>query len=218
LDIPGGTVCAAQDSPAPIVTPPPGFTGSCDICNFNRGGPGRTLEDLLDEVAGAVGTPASVLAGMLNFEGYVPDNPDPSKRHVFSYSDEEIAEISAPGASMPYCAQSYVGARGPCQFMPSQWGAYGDTVKSYGYTHTPNICNLRDCLYASAAKMKNDAGNLGSACGYNNDTPPPAGSCNWTNDNAAKSAYHYYGACTDNYVTTVVNYYNNYTCQTGEPL
>ncbi len=217
LDIPGGSVCSGQDNPDPIVTPPPGFTGSCTICNFNRGGPGRALEDLLDEVAGAVGTPASVLAGMLNFEGYVPGNPDPNKRHIFNYSDEEIEEISAPGTAMPYCAESYVGARGPCQFMPSQWDAYGATVNGYGYAHTPNICNLRDCLYASAAKMRNDAGILGQACGYNNETPPPAASCAWTNGNAAKSAYHYYGACTDNYVTTVVNYYYNYTCQTGGP-
>ena len=210
LDIPGGSVCANQASIVPVVTPPPSFTGSCKVCNFNRGGPGRALEDLLDEVAGAVGTPASVLAGMLNFEGYEPANP---VRHIFNNTDEQIISISTPGQTDPYCATSYVGAQGPCQFMPSQWAAYGSTVNNYGYNHTPNICNLRDCLYAAGAKLRDDAGRLGSACGYDNLTPPPSGSCQWTGANSAKGAYHYYGACTDNYVSTVVNYYYNYTCQ-----
>ena len=114
---------------------------------------------------------------------------------------------------MGNCAESSAGAKGPCQFMPSQWTAYGGSINNYGYTHPPNICNLRDCLYAAATKLREDAGRIGTACGYDNTTAPPAGSCQWTGANAAKGAYHYYGACSDNYVATVVNYYYNYTCQ-----
>lgn len=212
LDVPGGDICATQASTSPIITPPPTFTGECTLCNFPRGS--TALRNLLDEVGNAVKTPASVLAGMLNFEGYVPGNPDPNKRHIFNYTDTEINEISTPGVAMPYCAESYAGARGPCQFMPSQWETYKNTVNSYfSPSHTPEICNLRDCLYAAGAKMREDAGRLGNACGYDNAATPPTGSCNWTGPNAAKSAYHYYGACSDNYVATVVNYYYNYTCQ-----
>lgn len=220
LDVPGGTICAAAAAETPVITPPPTFTGECTLCNFPRGS--TALHNLLNEVGNAVKTPASVLAGMLNFEGYIPkgypaSEPDPDKRkyRIFDLTDAEINDISAPGGTMgESCAESYAGARGPCQFMPSQWETYKNTVNSYfSPSHTPEICNLRDCLYAAAAKMREDAGRLGNACGYDNATAPPAGSCNWTGPNAAKSAYHYYGACTDNYVSTVVSYYYNYTCQ-----
>lgn len=239
---PGETIPPDPIPPEPFVTPPPepppGFSGTCTVCSPAAPALGPALKNLLDTVGNAMKVPASVLTGMLRFEGSdwdyeTRDFLSPWK-HVFYYPEAVIQQISQSGATNPYCVSSTAGARGPCQFMPNQWTLYGGTIKNIlgDPAYVPDICNLRDCLYAAAAKMRFDAtwltyrdghyirtGNLPADCGgYYLDGTQPLNECNWSLANVAAAGYHYYGACTDNYATTLVNYYLNKSCSTGGPL
>lgn len=206
----------------PPVTPPATFSGTCTLCNQTFAST-QALKDLLDQVGNTMKVPASVLTGMLRFEGgnFATSSSPYPYNHIFKYPDDLIQQISVSGGRDPNCAQSSAGAVGPCQFMDSAWSTYGNTIKTIvgDPNYTPDRCNLRDCLYATAAKMKHDAVDnppmtLGQGCGgYTTTATLPADSCNWTLGNVAAAGYHYYGNCTANYSTTLVNYYLNKSCQ-----
>ncbi len=218
-DLPPDTL-PPEPTVTPPLSPPPGFTGTCSLCNQTFAST-HALKDLLDLVGNTMKVPASVLTGMLRFEGgnfATAADPYPYN-HIFKYPDDLINQISQNDGRDPNCAISYAGAVGPCQFMDGAWNTYGSTVNGVlgNPSYVPDRCNLRDCLYAAAAKMRHDGtdnppATLGAACGgYYNSTPVP-GDCNWSLANVAAAGYHYYGACTANYASTLVNYYLNKSC------
>ncbi|OGY21514.1 MAG: hypothetical protein A2126_04245 [Candidatus Woykebacteria bacterium GWB1_45_5] len=107
--------------------------------------------------------PAAVIAGIATREG----------PQIFSYTDEEILQYSAPGGEDPYnnsspndssiddCNVSWAGAMGPMQFMPGTWDGSGGRYKEAVNIATnegrdPDVCNIKDAIYAAAWKLKCD--------------------------------------------------------------
>lgn len=154
-----------------------------------------SLTGIFNEVGSKVGVPAKILEAVMRIEY-------PS---TFNLSSSEIASYSQPGNMIPDCGPNLCSAAGPMQmtigiddqgdyscprcgagFCPNAWSSYGSSINSYGtYTHDPLPCNLKDNVYASAAKLRNDSGA--------NDPS------DWTQDQVYRAAESYYGSCSENY-------------------
>lgn len=115
-----------------------------------------------------------------------------------------VAEYSRPGGRLPpgnKCV-SYAGAKGPFQFIDSTWARYASAVNRFGgYTHTPNVFNIRDSAYAAAEYLKSMA--------------HAASPTQWTKDEVYRAAGGYCGsqcrpdrACGADYCGGVWGYYS----------
>mgnify|MGYP001594656622 FL=1 len=151
------------------------------------------LNDIFNEVGQKVGVPPKILEVVMKIE--MPS--------TFDLSSEQIANYSAPNRTWPSCGPNVCSAAGPMQmtigvdangnklcprcgvgFCPNAWSSYGRAVNSFGgYNHQANPCNIRDNIYGSAAKLKNDSG--------------ASGSSNWTREQVYQAAARYYGSCSD---------------------
>jgi hypothetical protein len=153
------------------------------------------LSDIFNEVGQKVGVPPKILEAVMQIE--MPS--------TFNLSSEQITDYSTPTHYWPSCGPNLCSAAGPMQmtigvddngntlcpacgagFCPNAWASYGDAVNSFGgYSHQANPCNIRDNVYGSAAKLKNDS--------------KAADSLNWTQAEVYRAATRYYGSCGDNY-------------------
>lgn len=154
----------------------------------------RNLREIFEDVEQKVQIPAKIVEGTL-----VVESPS-----TFNFSEDEIQSYSQPGAVIPGCRPNACSAVGPMQMTtgidnngssrcggcglnqcPNAWSGYGNSVNTYGgYGHSSSPCNLRDSIYAGAAKLKKDSGNVGGP---------------WTQEQVYRAARSYYGSCSDNY-------------------
>ncbi len=158
-----------------------------------------SLQNLISEVSQNVGIPRGVIEAVLKIE-----NPA-----VFYLTENQIKEYSSPGKTWPNCGPNQCSATGPMQITtgkdnkgsplcgqccwqgrcldtrggcPNQWSLYKTAVNLYGkFNHSPNVCNIRDNIYAGASKLKHDSGS---------DNPVV-----WTKEEVFKAARAYYGDC-----------------------
>lgn len=155
----------------------------------------KSLRELFSEIESKTKVPARIIEGVMLVE---------SPSLLASLTEEEVSVFSQPGASLPSCQPNVCSAAGPMQMTtgidnkgsstcsecglsqcPNAWAGYGNSVNEYGgYSHQSNPCNLRDNVYAAAAKIKKDSGNTGGA---------------WTQDQVSRAAERYYGSCSDRY-------------------
>ena len=158
------------------------------------------LAELFTEVGQKVGVPPRIIEGVMMIE-------DPS---VFSLSQQEIAQYTTPGNTIPGCKPNQCSASGPMQMTigtdgngssscsgccwngrclsscPNAWLSYGGSVNTYGgYSYASNPCNLKDNVYAAAAKLKSDSGATSAS--------------SWTQEQVYKAGKSYYGNCTAAY-------------------
>ena len=152
------------------------------------------LDQIFTEASQKVGVPKRILEAIVTIEN----------ASTFRLSSEEITQYSKPGNYWPKCGPNHCSATGPTQITigidhkgspkcsscgsitacPNQWLIYGKAVNKYaGDSHQALPCNIRDNIFASAAKLKNDS----------RASDPQ----NWTKDQVYKAARHYYGNCTD---------------------
>lgn len=163
-------------------------------CSLNSNAPGSgALKELMINASQWAGIPPAVLAGVASIEG----------GHLFGYSDQQIQQFSAPGAQDPTnCASNGCGARGPMQFlnngvatdcgqytgqvMPDVWGAYRGAVNQAipSEQRDPNVCNIKDSLYAAAWKIKGDSQTSAEQ------------TCVWDEQTVNRVGLAYYGDCT----------------------
>lgn len=154
-----------------------------------------SLNDIFNEVGQKVGVPPKILEAVMKIE----------MRPAFNLSPQQIADYSTPNHYWPGCGPNLCSATGPMQmtigidnngytncpscgagFCPNAWASYGSTVNSFGgYAHQSNPCNIRDNVYGSAAKLKNDSG--------------ATDSLNWTQPEVYLAGVRYYGSCDDEY-------------------
>ncbi|KKR71701.1 hypothetical protein A3A55_00540 [Candidatus Roizmanbacteria bacterium RIFCSPLOWO2_01_FULL_40_14] len=167
----------------------PGPTGG--VTNPNVTG---SLRELIMQVASVFGVPWQVLEATLHIEG----------EHVFGLSSDEIIQYQEPNAQVPTnCNPNVCSAAGPMQFTtgydnlgtprctacglatcPNAWSSYQNAVtEKVNDGRMPNVCNLKDSLYAAAKKLKNDSGT-----GTSETT--------WNKTAVTKAAQAYYGSCT----------------------
>lgn len=153
------------------------------------------LNDIFNEVGQKVGVPPKILEAVMTIE--MPS--------TFNLSSQQIADYSSPGNYWPACGPNICSAAGPMQmtigiddngdtscpvcgagFCPNAWASYGEAVNSYGgYPHQANPCNIRDNVYGSAAKLRNDS--------------QATTSSDWTQEQVYRAATRYYGSCDDKY-------------------
>lgn len=186
---PGGTAGEAATSNAPNApasqSAPPTATSV------------KTFRELFNEIGGKMGIPPRLLEGVL-----VIEHGD----YLLNFTSDQVNAYSAVGAVIPKCGPNNCSAAGAMQMTigvddrgssvcahcgsgltqcPNMWGAYGRSVNTNGgYTHAPNPCNLRDNIYAAAAKIKSDSGNTGGA---------------WTREQVFSVGLHYYGSCSERF-------------------
>ena len=72
-----------------------------------------------------------------------------------------------------------------CSQKPDAWNQYKGTILAYQNDgRTPNVCNLKDAIFAGGAKLKNDSGTLANTM------------TEWSKAEVYLSAQRYYGSCT----------------------
>jgi hypothetical protein len=124
--------------------------------------------------------------------------------HIFSLSSTDVVAYQHPGAQVPVnCTPNSCSAAGPAQFTtgrdgrgstscsgcglsscPNAWASYsGAVLQAVTDGRTPNVCNLKDSIYAASKKLKNDSRTL-------------ANDKDWTYTDVYKAAQAYYGSCT----------------------
>ena len=144
-----------------------------------------SIDAIFNEVANKVGVPAALPKAVMQKECNA----------IFSLSSEEITQFSLPGQGIspthnavgPCYDNNYVPGHccwGPMQFYDTTWTENATAVNEFGgYSHTPNVENIRDSVYGAAKKLKHDGGG-----GDVN---------NWTKDQFFLAFRSYYGACGD---------------------
>lgn len=157
--------------------------------------PPSNLNDIFNEVGQKVGVPPKILEAVMKIE--MPS--------TFNLSPQQIIDYSTPTHYWPACGPNICSAAGPMQmtigidgngntlcpacgagFCPNAWASYGGAVNSFGgYLHQANPCNIRDNVYGSAAKLKNDS--------------QATDSINWTQEQVYQAATRYYGSCASGY-------------------
>ncbi|QQG44515.1 MAG: hypothetical protein HYW86_01190 [Candidatus Roizmanbacteria bacterium] len=160
----------------------------------------KSLRELFSEIEKKVQIPARIIEGVMLVESPGLLNPESPN----FLTDEQVQEYSRPGAVIPGCRANACSAMGPMQMTtgidnsgssscsdcglnvcPNAWAGFGDSVNTFGgYSHLSNPCNLRDNIYAAAAKLKDNSG---------------AGSGVWTKEQVYRAAERYYGSCSDKY-------------------
>lgn len=142
------------------------------------------LSLIFNEVAGKINMPAKLLSGVMKIECPA----------IFQLSDQEIATYSQPGQGIPAsgktarCYRNNVGAMGPMQFMSGTWPGYANAVNKFGgYTHKPNVENIRDSAYAGARMYYLNSGKTEAE-------RPKAGQA-WSRDQVLRSVICYNAGC-----------------------
>ncbi|OGK60392.1 hypothetical protein A3G67_00770 [Candidatus Roizmanbacteria bacterium RIFCSPLOWO2_12_FULL_40_12] len=119
------------------------------------------IDEIFNEAGGKVGTPPKMLKAIMSIEC----------GRLLGAPPQEIASYSAPGAGLPpshFCYRNRGGypAFGPMQFVPGTFARYGSSVNRLGgYTHRPNIQNIRDSVYAAAELFLLNSGATGGNWG-----------------------------------------------------
>jgi len=153
----------------------------------------HSRRDVLERI-GATGTAAVAVTGLSGSAAAAPGSI-PS-----NYLTEYRAAGDAYGIDWTYlagvgwvetqhgtyesgCAESYAGAKGPMQFMPSTWDAYGVDGDGDGYA---DICNYKDAIPAAANYL------TASGAPENWDDALYAYNHSWSYVNDVKDAAAYY--------------------------
>lgn len=183
--------------PIPIGPPASNITPGTGVFEALGNPRSEQLKSLIITAASAFGVPVPVLAGVAWTEGV----------HMWGFSDEEIANYSAPGAQDPQnCEVNGCGARGPMQFlaggyaqdcgiftgeaMPDVWAGYKEAVnEATNEGRTTNICNIKDAIYAASKKIK-----AGSGIQTNNPT-------DWDQQAVFSAIQSWYGSCKNDSIT-----------------
>ncbi|MBI4137198.1 CHAP domain-containing protein [Candidatus Roizmanbacteria bacterium] len=179
------------------VTPTPTLIpGTTPDPNGGTGDPLITgsLRTLIVQASGAFDVPWQVLEAILRIEG----------DHTFNLSPEEVVQYQQPGAQVPTnCGPNACSAAGPMQFTtgidsngsqscsacgltqcPKTWFSYDDSVLQIEDDgRTPNVCNLKDAIYAGSHMLKDRSGSAD-------------GDTEWSRVEVNKAAQAYYGSCT----------------------
>ncbi len=149
-----------------------------------------TLTGIFDEAGNKVGAPPIILRTVMQVEcGW-----------IFNFTTAKIADASKPGGGLqpgdPCYGANSAGAIGPMQFLASTWPPYSTAVNRYGgYSHTPNIRNIRDSTYAAAEKLRKDS---------------LAFSINWKYEHVRRAIICYNAGCSrlDNPPASTIEYFN----------
>lgn len=111
-------------------------------------------------------------------------------KHMFTFPSDKIREYSTPGNGLPQDDSCYstnldsTCCLGPAQLKQQSWMIYATSIKELGgYSHEPNVENIRDSIYAAAKKMKVDGGG--------------ASPNNWTKNQFQSALQKYYSLCDD---------------------
>lgn len=171
--------------PAPSSTPFPPFVP--------QAGGASSVRQLNKEVGAFYKMPWQVLEAILKIEG----------SHVFTLSEKEVIRYQQPGVKVPTnCTPNICSAAGPVQFTtgrdnrgstrcsgcglsscPATWNAYRNAVlEAVSDGRTPNVCNLKDSVYAAGKMLKKNSGTSSSKA-------------DWTYNEVWKAAKSYYGSC-----------------------
>ncbi len=159
--------------------------------------PPRSLEEVFTEVSQKVGVPKRILEAIVKIE--LPA--------TFRLPADKIALYSTPGNYWPSCQPNECSATGPTQMTigfdnqgsptcssccwqgrclnscVNQWRVYGNAVNTFtGEGHQPHPCNIRDNIFAAAAKLKNDSG--------------ASNPISWSKEEVFRAGKRYYGDCT----------------------
>jgi hypothetical protein len=138
----------------------PDIKGECEYGNCWLEFPSLLMQEIFESAASFYNVPTAVLAGIFYSEGGF-------NRPLYDWaSDEFIMQVSGPGCEVPQCDDynvSSAGAKGPWQFIPSTWAAYGDAVlDAIDDGREPNVCNLVDSTFAAAKKLARESGGAAS--------------------------------------------------------
>gem|GEM_PF-3663097 len=156
-----------------------------------------SFREIFNEVGGKMGIPPRLLEAVQAIE---------HGDYLTNFTPEQVNTYSTPGNVIPRCGPNSCSAAGPMQMTmgiddrgssvcahcgagltqcPNMWGAYGKSINTNGgYSHVSNPCNLRDNIYAAAAKIKSDSGNKGGI---------------WTKEQVFAVGLHYYGSCSERF-------------------
>lgn len=152
-----------------------------------------SLGEIIKASSDWTGVPWGVIEAMAMIEG----------RHLFNYSDDQIQKYSQPGEKDPInCSPNICSAAGPmqlttgkenadcekcpaaCDYDPNAWEAYKNAVnEATGEGRKPEVCNIKDSIFAAAKKMKIDSG---TPFGEKGD---------WGKETVRRVATRYYGEC-----------------------
>ena len=166
----------------------------------------ETLKDLFINAGTSYGVPAPIIASISLIEFSA----------TWQLSDDKVQEYSQPGAKYPEsCNEKKEEIKdpdtgeitetkiwnGPMQLLTTEWEKYKNAVTdSTGESRTPEICNIKDSIYAAAKKIKNDSG----------IDPSLDGCFIWEQAEVIKAAEAYFGQCEEdgvNYCDQVWQYY-----------
>ena len=155
--------------------------------------PAASLRDVFDLAETWAEVPWGVIEAVARIEG----------GHLFNYSDEEIQKYSWPGAKDPInCRPNICSAAGPmqlttgkenadcakcpkaCEYNPNAWAVYKNAVnEAAGERREPDVCNIKDSIFAATKKMKIDSG------------IPLGEKRDWDKEVVRRVATRYYGEC-----------------------
>lgn len=175
-----------------VGTPTP--YGACSLTSDTPGS--TTLKETMISASQWAGIPPGILAAIVSIEG----------EHLFRYSDEQIKQYSSPGTSDPTSCPSNrpegneCYAKGPMQFTTKTtfapfcgngilvydtWNKYKDAVNRAlpSEQRTPNVCNIKDSIYAAAWMIKTLSGT------------DEKQTCIWDKGVIDKVGAGYYGSC-----------------------
>jgi hypothetical protein len=188
--IPLGASKSVQTVPTTPIDPADGKPA------FKEGVGMKSYRDIFLEIEQNLQVPMRVMEGVFMME---------SPARYKSFTQEQIEEYSKPGGVVPNCTANECSAIGAMQmttgldengdstcpgcgslgYCPNMWVSYASSVNTYGgYSHGSKPCNLRDNIYASAAKLKKDSGSK---------------SAQWSQEEVYRAGERYYGSCAQKY-------------------
>ncbi|MBI4129908.1 CHAP domain-containing protein [Candidatus Roizmanbacteria bacterium] len=210
--LPAGVNGIATPTPTPASSggggKPPGH-GSEIPPGSIQGSPG-SIRLLAKQTGDWAGVPWQVMEALMIIEGSSygkGQDVNNIKTGLFKLTSQEVTYYQQPGMKVPNeivnCSPpNSCSAAGPVQFTigvdnrgtntcsgcgltecPTTWYGYKDTVLEVVKDgRTPEVCNLKDSVYAAARMMKKNSG-----------TAP--GLAEWKKPNVVRSATSYYGSC-----------------------
>lgn len=201
---PQATPGQGQITTASLITtsaaPGTSYLLTSDFCQgANPQGCSLELKRTFEAAANYANIPAGVIAGIANQEW----------KATFKHTDEEIRQWSRPGETkepngptnhprfINGCAQSFVFAEGPMQFLtgkggyPDVWSSYKAAalqagIRQQGYN--PEVCNVLDAIFGASKKLKTNSGIT-----FSNKKEQ------WERADVDRAAKAYLGACIPNY-------------------
>lgn len=159
------------------------------LCQISNAGiTSQTLLSLISSAASWAHVPVKALTTVVRIEGSCKDN---TNQGLCALSDAQVAQYSAPGAIYP----TNCGSGGPLQFFSGIWTVYKNAVNlGTGENRVPQICNIKDSVYAAAWELSSTMNGSVNHCGQANwdvsQTP-----LNWSVTDQKWSLTRHAGGC-----------------------